>query len=105
MTCSYWIWAKIIENLAFIGYDNNNMYLASYDWRLSFHNLQVRDKYFSKLQAIIETSRATSDKPAVIVAHSMGKISKKKFDYALYSSIVCISRFLHVSLFPSLGPK
>ncbi|GAA5803772.1 hypothetical protein HPULCUR_009256 [Helicostylum pulchrum] len=68
----YWIWAKIIENLAFIGYDNNNMYLASYDWRLSFANLQNRDHYFSKLQSIIETSKKADDIPAVIVTHSMG---------------------------------
>jgi phospholipid:diacylglycerol acyltransferase len=70
----YWIWAKIIENLAFIGYDNNNMYLASYDWRLSFYNLQVRDQYFSKLQAMIETSiKVSNGIPAVIITHSMGK--------------------------------
>lgn len=49
------------------------MYLASYDWRLSFSNLEVRDKYFSKLQSIIETSKNTKDVPAVIVTHSMGK--------------------------------
>ncbi|CAO3643569.1 unnamed protein product [Mucor hiemalis] len=68
----YWIWAKIIENLAYIGYDNNNMYLASYDWRLSFTNLETRDKYFTKLQSIIETSKKSSNIPAVIVTHSMG---------------------------------
>ncbi|RCH82537.1 hypothetical protein CU098_003946, partial [Rhizopus stolonifer] len=68
----YWIWAKIIENLAFIGYDNNNMYLASYDWRLSFSNLEVRDHYFTKLQNLIETSKKTTQRPAVIVTHSMG---------------------------------
>ncbi|KAI8380476.1 Lecithin:cholesterol acyltransferase-domain-containing protein [Choanephora cucurbitarum] len=68
----YWIWAKIIENLAFIGYDNNNMFLASYDWRLSFSNLEVRDHYFTKLKTVIETSRKTNQKPAVIITHSMG---------------------------------
>lgn len=83
MRISYWIWAKIIENLAFIGYDNNNMYLASYDWRLSFTNLQTRDKYFSKLQSIIETSKKTREVPAVIVTHSMGKFFF--FDVELHS--------------------
>ncbi|KAG2199795.1 hypothetical protein INT46_003557 [Mucor plumbeus] len=68
----YWIWAKIIENLAYIGYDNNNMYLASYDWRLSFSNLEIRDQYFSKLQSMIEISKKGSGVPAVIVTHSMG---------------------------------
>jgi phospholipid:diacylglycerol acyltransferase len=55
-----------------IGYDNSNMYLASYDWRLSFSNLEIRDKYFSKLQSMIETSHKTQGEPAVIVTHSMG---------------------------------
>jgi phospholipid:diacylglycerol acyltransferase len=72
----YWIWAKIIENLAILGYDNSNMYLASYDWRLSFSNLEVRDQYFSKLQAILETSLKTKGVPAVVVTHSMGKKTK-----------------------------
>lgn len=68
----YWVWAKIIENLAAIGYDSNNMHLASYDWRLSFSNLEVRDKYFTKLKKTIETSKATEGKKTVVVAHSMG---------------------------------
>jgi phospholipid:diacylglycerol acyltransferase len=36
----YWIWGKVIENLAVLGYDSNNLWLASYDWRLSMNNLQ-----------------------------------------------------------------
>ncbi|KAG0163365.1 hypothetical protein DFQ30_000277 [Apophysomyces sp. BC1015] len=70
----YWVWAKIIENLAAIGYDNNNMHLASYDWRLSFHNLEVRDKYFTKLKGLIETSKHSEGRKSVIVAHSMGSV-------------------------------
>lgn len=31
----YWVWQRIIENLAGIGYDTNMMELAAYDWRLS----------------------------------------------------------------------
>ncbi|CAO3642876.1 unnamed protein product [Cunninghamella blakesleeana] len=68
----YWIWGKIIENLAAIGYDSNNMYLASYDWRLAFYNLEVRDKYFTKLKAMIETLKATEGKKTVLLTHSMG---------------------------------
>ncbi|KAI8343654.1 Lecithin:cholesterol acyltransferase-domain-containing protein [Chlamydoabsidia padenii] len=68
----YWIWGKIIENLAAIGYDNNNMILASYDWRLSFYNLEVRDKYFTKLKADLETFKLIHEKKTVILAHSMG---------------------------------
>ncbi|ELU39173.1 phospholipid:diacylglycerol acyltransferase [Rhizoctonia solani AG-1 IA] len=40
--------SKIIENLAVINYDTNNLYMAAYDWRLSYYNLEVRDGYFSR---------------------------------------------------------
>jgi len=46
--------SKIIENLAVVNYDTNNLYLAPYDWRLSCWNLEERDGYFSKLQNTIE---------------------------------------------------
>ena len=46
--------SKIIENLAVVGYDTNNLHLAPYDWRLSYYNLEERDGYFSKLRATIE---------------------------------------------------
>jgi phospholipid:diacylglycerol acyltransferase len=28
----YWIWQKIVENLATLGYDTNSMDMAAYDW-------------------------------------------------------------------------
>ncbi|KAI9286848.1 Lecithin:cholesterol acyltransferase-domain-containing protein [Umbelopsis sp. AD052] len=68
----YWVWAKIIENLAAIGYDSNMMYLASYDWRLSYHNLEVRDKFFTKLKTQIEMYKQIHGKKTVVMAHSMG---------------------------------
>ncbi|KTW31053.1 phospholipid:diacylglycerol acyltransferase [Pneumocystis jirovecii RU7] len=68
----YWIWNKIIENLAAIGYDPNNMFSAAYDWRLSFLNLEERDHYFTKLKSSIEIAKATSGKKSVIISHSMG---------------------------------
>ena len=46
--------SKIIENLAVVNYDTNNLYLAPYDWRLSLYNLEERDGYFSKLKYTIE---------------------------------------------------
>lgn len=46
--------SKIVENLAVVGYDTNNLHLAPYDWRLSYYNLEERDGYFSKLRATIE---------------------------------------------------
>ncbi|KAG1460416.1 hypothetical protein G6F46_006173 [Rhizopus delemar] len=68
----YWVWAKVIENLAAIGYDTNNMHFASYDWRLSFSNLEVRDGYFSKLKNTIELSKKQTGYKTVIITHSMG---------------------------------
>ncbi|PPR02423.1 LOW QUALITY PROTEIN: hypothetical protein CVT26_011391 [Gymnopilus dilepis] len=50
----YWIWSKIVENLAVVNYDTNNLYLAPYDWRLSYYNLEERDGYFSRLKTTIE---------------------------------------------------
>ncbi|KAN0063168.1 phospholipid:diacylglycerol acyltransferase [Thecaphora frezii] len=68
----YWIWSKVIENLAVLGYDTNNLFLASYDWRLSYHNLEVRDRYFTRLKIKIETNKLLFGKKTVVVAHSMG---------------------------------
>ncbi|KAL5521320.1 hypothetical protein ACEPAG_9244 [Sanghuangporus baumii] len=68
----YWIWSKIVENLAVVGYDTNNLLLAAYDWRLSYWNLEERDGYFSRLKSSIEEYRGRHKKKVVLVAHSMG---------------------------------
>jgi phospholipid:diacylglycerol acyltransferase len=47
--------SKIVENLAVVNYDTNNLYLAPYDWRLSYYNLEERDGYFSRLKRTIES--------------------------------------------------
>ncbi|CAG8534380.1 1342_t:CDS:10 [Acaulospora morrowiae] len=70
----YWVWGKMIQNFAAIGYDCNNMHLAAYDWRLSFFNLEVRDNYFSKLKSNIELSKRTVGKKSILVGHSMGSL-------------------------------
>ncbi|KAF2972049.1 hypothetical protein GQX73_g1546 [Xylaria multiplex] len=54
----YWIWSKIFENLASLGYDPTNAFTAAYDWRLSYENLEVRDQYFTR--------------KVVLASHSMG---------------------------------
>jgi phospholipid:diacylglycerol acyltransferase len=78
-----------VENLAVVNYDTNNLYLAPYDWRLSYHNLEERDGYFSKLKSTFEFLKYVSNqiiiltityfslrkrqkKKTVVVAHSMG---------------------------------
>ncbi|KAI0053270.1 phospholipid/diacylglycerol acyltransferase, partial [Auriscalpium vulgare] len=68
----YWIWSKVIENLAVVNYDTNNMLLAPYDWRLSTYNLEERDGYFSRLKSVIEGFKRRQGKKSVIAAHSMG---------------------------------
>ncbi|KAJ3121824.1 hypothetical protein HK098_003338 [Nowakowskiella sp. JEL0407] len=70
----YWVWARIINNLAALGYDNNNMHLASYDWRLSFSNLETRDKYYSRLKRDIEITVLSANEKSVLLSHSMGSL-------------------------------
>ncbi|KAL1811328.1 hypothetical protein DCAR_0623387 [Daucus carota subsp. sativus] len=69
----YFVWAVLIGNLARLGYEEKNMYMASYDWRLSFQNTEVRDQTLSRIKSNIELMVATSGgKKAVIIPHSMG---------------------------------
>lgn len=68
----YWIWNKIIENLASLGYDPTNSFTAAYDWRLSYANLEVRDQYFTRLKSHIEMAHKSSGRKVVLASHSMG---------------------------------
>ena len=68
----YWIWNKIFENLASLGYDPTNSFTAAYDWRLSYANLEVRDQYFTRLKLYIEMAVYASHRKVVLVSHSMG---------------------------------
>ncbi|OLY79137.1 Phospholipid:diacylglycerol acyltransferase, partial [Smittium mucronatum] len=67
----YWVWAKIIDNLSEIGYDNQNMHVASYDWRLAFSDLETRDSYFTNLKIQIESFKRVKKEKTVLVSHSM----------------------------------
>jgi Lecithin:cholesterol acyltransferase len=51
---------------------SNEMYMASYDWRMSPFALEQRDRYMFKLKNMFETSLAISGKPAVMLSHSYG---------------------------------
>ncbi|KAK5653565.1 hypothetical protein OQA88_8827 [Cercophora sp. LCS_1] len=68
----YWIWNKIIENLASLGYDSTTSYTAAYDWRLAYPNLEKRDQYFSRLRSHIEMAAQIQNKKVVLTSHSMG---------------------------------
>lgn len=67
----FWVWGKLVENLADIGYDSNNMFMAAYDWRLAPSLLETRDHYFTKLKHTIEMAReASGGRKVVLVTHS-----------------------------------
>lgn len=68
----YWIWGRIMENLAVIGYDPGIMQVAAYDWRLAHQNLEIRDRYYSQLKIAIEDRLRSSGKKTVLISHSMG---------------------------------
>lgn len=68
----YWIWSKILENLASLGYDPTNSFTAAYDWRLSYQNLELRDQYFTKLKSYVELAHEFSGEKVVLTSHSMG---------------------------------
>ncbi|KAL7152363.1 hypothetical protein ABFS83_04G092400 [Erythranthe nasuta] len=69
----YFVWAVLIANLAHIGYEEKTMYMASYDWRISFQNTEVRDQTLSRIKSNIELMVNTNGgNKAVIIPHSMG---------------------------------
>ncbi|KAL4329053.1 hypothetical protein AHAS_Ahas13G0261600 [Arachis hypogaea] len=71
----FFVWAVLIANLARIGYEEKNMYMASYDWRLSFQNTEVRDQTLSRMKSNIELMVATNGgKKVVVIPHSMGTL-------------------------------
>mmetsp|Transcript_40807 Transcript_40807/g.74699 ORF Transcript_40807/g.74699 Transcript_40807/m.74699 type:complete len:742 (-) Transcript_40807:37-2262(-) len=69
---TYWVWSKMIENLADVGYDGTTMTMMSYDWRLGYEYLEKRDGYFTKLKHTIEGHHATTGEKVVMASHSMG---------------------------------
>ncbi|XP_058206572.1 phospholipid:diacylglycerol acyltransferase 1-like [Rhododendron vialii] len=69
----YFVWAVLIANLARIGYEEKNMHMAAYDWRISFQNTEVRDQTLSRIKSNIELMVVTSGgRKVVVIPHSMG---------------------------------
>lgn len=68
----YWIWNKILQNLAVIGYGPENMISATYDWRLAYSDLERRDAYFTKLKMQIEATKRLTGEKSYLIGHSMG---------------------------------
>lgn len=70
----FWVWSRLIENLALIGYDSNNLAMAAYDWRLDFARLEERDGYFTRLKHQIEAFRTLNKEKVVVLAQSLGGV-------------------------------
>lgn len=67
---SLFLWGKIIKELAVLGYDESSMHMAAYDWRISMADLEQRDRYFTKLKAVIEELVAANDGEKVLTRSS-----------------------------------
>ncbi|KAL7578474.1 hypothetical protein ACA910_011543 [Epithemia clementina (nom. ined.)] len=69
---NYWVFGKLIQNLADVGYTPSNMAVEPYDWRLAYALLEERDGYFTQLQHRIQVLHETTGEKVVITSHSMG---------------------------------
>ena len=69
---NYWVWGKILENLADVGYDGSTMSMEPYDWRLAFPMLEERDGYLTKLKYKIEAFYKTTGEKVILTSHSLG---------------------------------
>jgi len=69
---NFYIWSGVIRNLADVGYDENSLYMASYDWRLGPQQLERRDFYFSSLRDTVEQYVRRHGNPVLLIGHSMG---------------------------------
>ena len=69
---NYWVFGKMIENLADVGYTPSEMTVEPYDWRLATPMLEKRDGYFTRVKSRIEAMHRSSGKKVVITSHSMG---------------------------------
>lgn len=67
----FWVWEKIIRNLADIGYDPSSLAVATYDWRLSPDLLQARDGFFYRMKhLILQLYEQHHGQRIVIIGHS-----------------------------------
>lgn len=71
----FWVWARVIENLALLGYDHSTMMMAPYDWRIDFDTMEKRDRYFSRMKSTVEYLYESQQKKVVILCHSLGAMA------------------------------
>lgn len=90
-----------MENLAVVNYDTNNLYLAPYDWRLSYYNLEERDGYFSRLKTTIEGLKYVSLHSvwsSLFLTYIQTKAKEKSCGCCALHGINCMSLDLDASL-------
>lgn len=76
----FWVWEKIIRNLADIGYDTNNFAVASYDWRLSPDLLHSRDGFFYRMKhLILQLYEQHHGRKIVVIGHSYANVVLVEF--------------------------
>jgi len=71
-----WLIQWLADNL---GYDVTNMIGFPYDWRLTPSVMEKRDGFLSMMRKRIEGAVASSKKPGILVAHSMGNLIFRYF--------------------------
>lgn len=68
----YWVFGRLVEAMAHVGYDSTDLISMPYDWRLALPNLELRDGYFTRLKNQVETSHLVSGEKPVVLSHSYG---------------------------------
>ncbi|KAG2454537.1 hypothetical protein HYH02_000382 [Chlamydomonas schloesseri] len=69
----YWVWGKLVEALADVGYDSNTLVSMPYDWRLAVPMLEERDGYYTRLRRTIEQLVELTGERVVVTSHSYGE--------------------------------
>jgi hypothetical protein len=69
------LWNPLITALSTFGYSPKNIFMQSYDWRMSLDALESRDGYFTNLKHVIESAFHQNNKTKVVlVCHSLGGV-------------------------------
>ena len=68
---SRYFWS-LIEALRSVGYTDDTLVAAPYDWRSAPRGLESRSGYFSRLRSTIEGLVASDAAPVTLIGHSLG---------------------------------
>jgi len=87
INASTYVFGPVIKVLKRVGYTDDNLDAAPYDWRIPPKVLEERDRYFSRTMRRVEDMyRRNNNTPVVLVCHSMGcRICHYFLNFALES--------------------